>query len=121
VKAGSVGGKANEWSARKAQLVVLRYKKAGGGYIGSKSASQKSLKKWTSEKWGNSSAKVTENVKKTGLTARYLPAKAWTKLSNSEKQATNNKKLFASKNGKQFIANTRTAKSAGISARKLSN
>ena len=32
VKAGSKGGSAGQWSARKAQLVAARYKKAGGGY-----------------------------------------------------------------------------------------
>jgi len=32
IKAGSKGGKANSWSARKAQLLAREYKKAGGGY-----------------------------------------------------------------------------------------
>jgi len=32
VKAGSKGGSPGQWSARKAQLVAARYKKAGGGY-----------------------------------------------------------------------------------------
>ena len=32
VKAGSKGGKPGQWSARKAQLLANRYKKAGGGY-----------------------------------------------------------------------------------------
>ena len=32
VKAGSKGGKPGQWSARKAQLLASRYKKAGGGY-----------------------------------------------------------------------------------------
>lgn len=32
IKAGSKGGKPQEWSARKAQLLAARYKKAGGGY-----------------------------------------------------------------------------------------
>jgi len=32
IKAGSEGGKPGQWSARKAQLLALRYKKAGGGY-----------------------------------------------------------------------------------------
>ena len=32
IKAGSKGGKPGQWSARKAQLLALRYKKAGGGY-----------------------------------------------------------------------------------------
>ena len=32
IKAGSKGGDPGEWSARKAQLLAVRYKKAGGGY-----------------------------------------------------------------------------------------
>ena len=32
VKASSKGGDAGEWSARKAQLLAVRYKKAGGRY-----------------------------------------------------------------------------------------
>jgi len=32
IKAGTKGGKAGQWSARKAQLLALRYKKKGGGY-----------------------------------------------------------------------------------------
>jgi|TARA_R100001129_G_C5092164_1_gene181606 uncharacterized protein with WD repeat len=32
IKAGSKGGKPGQWSARKAQLLASRYKKAGGGY-----------------------------------------------------------------------------------------
>ena len=34
IKAGSKGGKPGQWSARKAQLLAARYKKAGGGYRG---------------------------------------------------------------------------------------
>ena len=32
IKAGTKGGKAGQWSARKAQILALQYKKAGGGY-----------------------------------------------------------------------------------------
>ncbi len=32
IKAGSKGGAAGQWSARKAQMLALAYKKAGGGY-----------------------------------------------------------------------------------------
>jgi hypothetical protein len=32
IKAGTKGGQPNEWSARKAQLLAVEYKKAGGGY-----------------------------------------------------------------------------------------
>lgn len=32
IKAGSKGGKAGQWSARKAQMLAKEYKDAGGGY-----------------------------------------------------------------------------------------
>tara|TARA_R100000734_G_C3309516_1_gene100192 strand:- start:1408 stop:1602 length:195 start_codon:yes stop_codon:yes gene_type:complete len=32
IKRGSKGGRPGQWSARKAQLLAVRYKKAGGGY-----------------------------------------------------------------------------------------
>mgnify|MGYP003124073475 CR=1 FL=1 len=32
IKAGTKGGAAGQWSARKAQMLAQAYKKAGGGY-----------------------------------------------------------------------------------------
>ena len=32
IKAGSKGGPAGKWTGRKAQFLVLEYKRAGGGY-----------------------------------------------------------------------------------------
>ncbi len=32
IKSGSKGGRAGQWSARKAQMLARRYKAAGGGY-----------------------------------------------------------------------------------------
>ena len=32
IKAGNKGGKPGQWSARKAQMLAVPYKKAGGGY-----------------------------------------------------------------------------------------
>ena len=32
IKAGTKGGKAGQWSARKAQMLAKSYKAAGGGY-----------------------------------------------------------------------------------------
>jgi hypothetical protein len=51
VMSGTRGGKAGQWSARKAQLLAQEYKKAGGGYKGGKGKKQKALSKWTDEKW----------------------------------------------------------------------
>ena len=98
VKAGSKGGRAGQWSARKAQLAVQRYKKAGGGYKGKKSG-KSSLSKWTKQKWGTKSGKPSG---KTG--ERYLPKKAREALSPQEYGATTRAKRKATKKGKQFSA-----------------
>ena len=114
VKAGSKGGKPGQWSARKAQIATLRYKRSGGKYSGPKTKAQKSLTKWTSEKWRTSDGKPA--IRKGG-TRRYLPDAAWKRLSASEKAATNKAKVEGSKKGEQFVANTPAAKSAGRAAR----
>ncbi|MFZ2587047.1 MAG: hypothetical protein WAZ18_02815 [Alphaproteobacteria bacterium] len=45
VKAGDKGGKPGQWSARKAQMAVLLYGKAGGGYASAKPVDT-SLQRW---------------------------------------------------------------------------
>lgn len=95
IKSGSKGGDAGEWSARKAQLAVLKYKKAGGGYSGAKK--ETGLSKWTKQEWTTSDGKPSEGKK------RYLPKKAWSALSSSEKAATNKAKAEGNKSGKQFV------------------
>jgi hypothetical protein len=114
VMASSQGGRPGQWSARKAQLVAQKYKKAGGGYSGAKTAAQSNLTKWTKEKWKTSDGK--EAIRK-DKTTRYLPERAWANLSAAEKAATNKKKIEASKRGKQFVANTKTAQRASRQAR----
>lgn len=52
-----------------------------------------------------------------GYTKRYLPESAWASLSPEERQETDQKKREGSKQGKQFIPNTETAKKAGKAAR----
>ena len=47
-----------------------------------------------------------------GRTERYLPEKAWAKLSKEERRETDEKKKAASKTGKQFVPNTERAKKA---------
>ena len=98
IMAGSKGGNPGQWSARKAQLLANEYKKAGGSYSGSKTTKQKSLSKWTKQKWTTSDGKPSKGKK------RYLPKKAWSALSSSEKKATNAAKAKGNKEGKQFVA-----------------
>lgn len=62
--------------------------------------SQKSLKKWTKQKWGTKSGKPsTQGPKATG--ERYLPKKARESLSSKEYAATSAKKRKDTKAGKQ--------------------
>ena len=102
VKAGGKGGNPGQWSGRKAQLASQRYKKSGGGYSGPKTAAQKSLSKWTDEKWGTKSGKPsTQGPKATG--ERYLPKKARQALSSREYAATTKAKRKGTAQGKQFV------------------
>ena len=102
IMAGSKGGKPGQWSARKAQLVAQAYKKAGGGYSGSKTSKQQSLSKWTKEDWGTKSGKPsTQGKSATG--ERYLPKKAREALSAKEYAATTKAKREGTRKGKQFV------------------
>jgi hypothetical protein len=98
IMAGSKGGKPGQWSARKAQLLAAEYKKAGGGYTGAKTKKQKSLSKWTKQKWR------TSDGSKSGGKKRYLPDKAWKNMTAAEKRATNRAKAAGNRKGKQFVA-----------------
>ena len=115
IMSGSDGGKPGQWSARKAQLLALAYRKAGGGYRGKPSKSQQSLKKWTKERWTTLDGKPAYRK---GKMSRYLPAKAWARLTPAQRRATVAKKLEGSKQGEQFVSNTRSAARASANARK---
>lgn len=107
VKAGTKGGDAGQWSARKAQLATQQYKKSGGGYSGPKTEAQKSLSKWTKEDWGTKSGKPsTQGAKATG--ERYLPKQARQALTSSEYAATTKAKREGTKAGKQFVKQPKT-------------
>lgn len=114
ITSGDKGGKPGQWSARKAQLLASEYKKVGGGYKdGGLAEGQKHLQDWTEEKWKTADGKPAARGK---TTSRYLPKKAWDRLSPAEKKATDEKKKKGSRTGKQFIANTTAAKRARKSA-----
>lgn len=115
IMAGSRGGNPGQWSARKAQLLAMEYRKAGGGYRGKPKKAQRSLNKWTREKWTTSDGK---KANRPGGMRRYLPAAAWARLTPAQRRATNRKKILGSRSGRQFVANTDRARSAGRAARK---
>ena len=59
---------------------------------------QKNLVAWTKQKWRTNDGSPSEGKK------RYLPDAGWSKLSASEKTATNAAKEAGNKSGKQFVA-----------------
>lgn len=112
VKAGSKGGSPGQWSARKAQLAVQKYKAAGGGYSGAKSSSN-SLSKWTKQKWRTKSGKPSLETGE-----RYLPEKAIKSLSSSEYASTTRAKRIGKAMGKQFVAQPKNIKEKTAKYRK---
>ena len=110
-----MGGK---HSARAMQLAVKYYKDSGGSYSGKKPSSKDNkLKKWGKEKWQTKDGPGDKAKQSDGSTKRYLPEKAWSKLSDKEKNATDAKKRAASRKGEGVTANTSAAKAAGKAAR----
>jgi hypothetical protein len=98
VTRSSKGGKADQWSARKAQLAVHDYKEAGGTYKGEKSEDNH-LAEWTDEEWG------TKSGRESGETGeRYLPKKAREALTSEEYRRTTRAKRAATAKGHQFSA-----------------
>jgi hypothetical protein len=98
VTKSSKGGKAGQWSARKAQLATHEYQAAGGGYKGKK-APDNHLEQWQEEDWG------TKSGHKSGETGeRYLPKQAREHLTDAEYKRTTAKKRTDSRKGKQFSA-----------------
>lgn len=61
------------------------------------SKSQKSLKKWTAQKWRTSSGKKSNGKR------RYLPEAAWNALTPAQRAATNAAKAKGNKKGKQHV------------------
>lgn len=95
-----LGGK---HSARAMQLAGKIYREKGGKYTGEKTEGQKSMTKWTKEKWGTKSGKnSTVGPKATG--ERYLPKKAREALTTKEYAATTKAKREGTKAGKQFVS-----------------
>ena len=116
IQAGDKGGKPGQWSARKAQLLVQAYERAGGGYTddGQRNETQQHLKQWGQQDWhtadGGADARHADG------TSRYLPDVAWKLLTKKEREATEKPKKGAKE---QFVANTEAAKEARKAAELL--
>lgn len=67
-----------------------------------KAKSQKSLDKWTEEKWRTSDGKPSKGKK------RYLPDAAWADLTPAQRAATNAAKAKGNRSGRQFVAQPRS-------------
>ena len=88
-------------SARAMQLAAKIYKDRGGKYTGGKTAAQKSMTKWTKQKWRTKSGKPSVlGPNATG--ERYLPTKAINRMSKSRYAASTAKKRKDTKAGKQY-------------------
>lgn len=97
VTAAAKGGKAGQWSARKAQMAVQEYKRRGGGFVGAKPDPDNHLLQWEREDWGTrSGAKSLETGE------RYLPKKARDALTKGEYARTTAAKRRALAKGEQF-------------------
>jgi hypothetical protein len=96
VTAGGKGGRPGQWSARKAQIAVADYKKAGGRYCGRKDGSNH-LVQWTKEDWGTKSGR-----KSLESGERYLPKHTREELTDDEYRRTSAKKRQDLQHGQQF-------------------
>ena len=110
VTAGDKGGHPGEWSARKAQMAVQRYKAAGGGYEGRKAADNH-LGQWAREEWGTKSGEASGDTGE-----RYLPKKAREALTDEEYARSSDKKREDTAEGRQHSAQPRdvAAKAADV-------
>ncbi len=116
IQAGDRGGRPGQWSARKSQLLVREYEKAGGGYVdeGHLTEQQQHLRQWGEQDWHTASGDA--DARRSDGTARYLPDVAWQLLSPAERRATDTRK----KDGdEQHVANTDAAKEARDAAELL--
>lgn len=83
-------------SARKMQWATKYYKSHGGKYKGHKSESNK-LIRWGKQRWRTYSGKASRGK------LRYLPAKAWGKLTKGEIRRTNDTKKKGYRKGMQWV------------------
>jgi hypothetical protein len=116
IAAGDKGGRPGQWSARKSQLLVRAYEKAGGGYVddGHRTPAQKHLAQWSEQDWHTASG--DDRARHGDSTSRYLPDVAWKLLSPAERRATDRAKQGADE---QHVANPDAAREAREAAELL--
>jgi len=102
-----MGGK---HSARAMQLAAKIYKELGGSYSGGKTKAQKSMTKWTKQKWRTKSGKPSV----LGLNAtgeRYLPTNSINRMAAERYARSSAKKRKDTKAGKQYSSQPKKRKS----------
>ena len=116
IQAGDRGGRPGQWSARKSQLLVREYEKAGGGYVedGHRTPAQEHLKQWGEQDWHTASGDA--DARGEDGTSRYLPDVAWRLLTPAERRATDRRKRAADE---QVVDNTAAAREARAAAELL--
>lgn len=109
IKASDRGGRKGQWSARKSQLLVQEYEKAGGGYHGDdrRTDTQRHLEQWGEQDWHTKGGGA--EARGSGGTSRYLPDKAWKLLTPKEREATDRRKRTSDD---QHVGNTDAAREA---------
>lgn len=83
-------------SARKMQWATRYYKQHGGKYAGKRSK-KNSLRAWSRQRWRTHSGRPSQGR------LRYLPDRAWAKLSPDQVRRTNAAKARGSRRGKQWV------------------
>ncbi|RYE05824.1 MAG: hypothetical protein EOP33_01000 [Rickettsiaceae bacterium] len=111
IKHNDQGGKSDQWSARKSQLLKHEYEKQGGSYKhpNKHTKDQENLSQWSKQDWQTDDH---QNAIKKDQTTRYLPKKAWQDLSKEERNKANSTKIVGSKTGQQHVHNTKEVKEA---------
>lgn len=103
-KRGTKGGKAGQWSARKAQLATLdyqsRFPSKRAAYVGKKPRSN-SLKVWTDQKWGTRSGRNSIQGRNASG-ERYLDRRSLKSLTAAEYKRTTAVKRRSIRKRKQF-------------------
>ena len=116
IRAGDRGGQPGQWSARKSQLLVREYEKAGGGYVdeGSLTEAQEHLRSWGEQDWRTASGDA--EARGEDGTSRYLPDVAWQLLSPAERESTESRKKASQE---QYVSNSEAAREAREAAELL--
>jgi hypothetical protein len=96
------GGRPGQWSARKSQLLVKAYERAGGGYVRGKNREEAtSLHAWTEQSWQAREGQGAARDR--GGMHRYLPAEAWRRLRPEEREEAERSKRHADQQGMERV------------------